>query len=170
MVAAIGRSGGARVGAGRKPGTGVVRTQARVAVNMAKELGLQPIEVILYQMKTAHEESIKLRAELQGLIAAGGKTGDEMNKIIETTDAMFRYFEMARVRAVDAAPYVHARLASVTLEGNSENPIEVRQSFDAFVAMLDDIARDKVAGATPKLLEASDQTLPECEYTRIDHG
>jgi hypothetical protein len=91
------------------------------------------LEVILWQMKHCHERSLQLNEELQAQVDAGVVDEASAKRIEQTTNSMLRLFEMARVRAVDAAPYCHARLASVALEtspaADPEKAAEANSSY-----------------------------------------
>lgn len=107
--------GGKREGAGRKPGA--LSTKTRKVAEAAATEGITPLEVMIENMRFAHESA---EGFLRKLI--------ESETPIEGFDA---YKEMLRLRAMsqecakDAAPYMHPRLAAIEHTGASGGPIEI---------------------------------------------
>lgn len=124
--------GGARPGAGRKPGSGVEKKYGTVleALERPEMEGLTPITVMLDNMKYYHDRANDFDAKLSEVaeimtpqqIAAGGEEVIELLKLV----AKIGEFRMkAQECAVDAAPYVHPRLAAMAVKvstGDSKKP------------------------------------------------
>ena len=138
MAGVIGRSGGQRPGAGRKPGRGVTRTQVKIAVEIAERLGVQPIQIMLEQMTYAQRKWQEAKTDIEA--GRGSAEFLEMRR-----EQMNYFFTAAHDRAIAAAPYLHPRIASITLEGNPENPVQVQHAINELAEMLDEIARAKSA-------------------------
>lgn len=85
--------GGARAGSGRKQGTANIKTR-EVADDLAKSGKKTPLEVMLEAMHFAMEQC--------------EKTSNVLEKKI--------FYESAHAHAKDAAPYIHAKLASVEVK------------------------------------------------------
>jgi hypothetical protein len=113
--------GGARKGAGRKPGSANVKTRA-IADKAAQE-GITPLEVMLDNMRFAHNEAGALLAKL----LSGGA---EPTEAFDALKELLRYRGMAQEAAKDAAPYLHPRLSSV----------EMNAKVTTHEASLDDLA------------------------------
>jgi hypothetical protein len=153
MAGVAGRSGGARPGAGRKPGSGVIRHGAKTAVALASKLGTTPLEVLLTQMASCQERAAQLRDDMQRLIDTN-IDGVNTDQIERTKVEITRLLEMARVRAVDASPYVHAKLASVAVQAETKT-IQVQHTIKIIADALDEAARAKVAGVDLIEIEAT---------------
>ncbi len=95
-------AGGARPGAGRKPGVSAT-PQARAQARAAAQAELLPLEIMLKTMaKHWHasedkSKSPKERAEAEAAAVSVAK---------------------------DAAPYIHSKLQSTTVKGDKENPLQ----------------------------------------------
>lgn len=96
-------SGGRRPGQGRPKGSLTKRTQA-IALE-AGERGITPLEVMLENMRFAHEKAEPLLMQ----IIKGKSLPEAFNLLGE----LLRYRSLAQEAAKDAAPYMHPRLASV---------------------------------------------------------
>lgn len=101
--------GGARKGAGRKPGS--ANTKTREIANRAAEEGITPLEVMLDNMRFAHGKAADVLAQL---LACGAETPEAFNEFKE----LLRFRGMAQEAAKDAAPYLHPRLSSVEMNAN----------------------------------------------------
>ena len=98
--------GGKRQGSGRKKGSVTDKTSRRTQAALAAlEQGISPLEVML-------ENMIWARSQIE-------KLGD--NPIAEIVAG---YRKMAQDAAVDAAPYVHPKLAAVQHSGDQDNPVK----------------------------------------------
>ena len=89
---------------GRQKGSLNKKTQALQAKVEAS--GLTPLDVMLDNMRFAHEQAGKL---LEGLLAAGAKPADEK---FDQFKELIRFRGMAQECAKDAAPYIHARVTA----------------------------------------------------------
>ncbi len=127
--------GGRRPGAGRpKKSTSAVLVQAKAVLAplqkarlteriMDKVMGMDitPLEVMLNAMKLRYDSA-------QGALAAYELAEDEDRK-----QAYMRFakaeMEASSQVAEKVAPYLHAKLQSVTMKGDSENPLNVLGSL-----------------------------------------
>ena len=91
--------GGARKGAGRKPGAITQRTRD-IANGLIDDGGMTPLEFMLQVMREGPPE------------------GASAEVVFGTRN---RQFEAAKA----AAPYVHPRLAALAVSGDKDNPLEV---------------------------------------------
>lgn len=92
------KRGGARVGAGRKKGSATKKT--REIADKAAEDGITPLEYMLQVMRQEPDPDLDARDLLQAITLR---------------------FEAAKA----AAPYIHPKLSSVEVKGDSDNPIAV---------------------------------------------
>lgn len=100
--------GGARKGAGRKPGSATKRT--REIADKAAATGVTPLEVMLDNMLFAHTRAGEVLAKILASDAKAAETLDSFKELL-------RFRAMAQESAKDAAPYVHPRLAAVEHSG-----------------------------------------------------
>lgn len=133
--------GGARKGAGRPPGAASKKTQAIAA--QAMDQGVSPIEVMLANMRYYHERAESFDHNLTELaeqmtperIKAGGA---ETIQLLQLVAKVGEFRMKAQECAVDAAPYVHPRLAALAMKvstGDSKKaPAEITQQMTAKVA------------------------------------
>lgn len=115
-----GGRGGARPGAGRKKGAATTRTR-EIADRAVSDGSLTPLEVMLENMRFAHQEA-------GGILARILLTVDDPGQIPEKFDelkTLLQYRGMAQEAAKDAAPYIHPRLAAVEHTGRDGGPIEL---------------------------------------------
>lgn len=104
--------GGARKGAGRKPGSANVKTR-EIADKAAAE-GITPLEVMLANMRWAWDKVEEFRRQFTA-VPVDTKTMDEF----------VSYRRMAQESAKDAAPYMHPKLANLEHSGKGGGPIGV---------------------------------------------
>lgn len=107
--------GGSRKGAGRKPGSATKKT--REIADKAAADGVTPLEVMLSNMRFAHEEAAGI---LGKLLDSGAETPEGFDSLKE----LLRYRSMAQEAAKDAAPYMHPRLAAIEHTGGDGGPID----------------------------------------------
>lgn len=105
--------GGARKGAGRKPGSATKKTR-QIADDLT-ENGITPLEVMIKAMTVFADHAKAMQAD---------------------TETSLKLLASAAGIAKDAAPYVHPRLAAIEHSGAGGGPIkvkgvEVRQRTDA---------------------------------------
>ena len=125
--------GGARPGSGRKPGLASEKKYGTVLEVMASEHmdGLTPIEVMLHNMKYYHDRAADLDAKLEEVatlmtpqaLAAGGA---EVLNVLHLIKDIGEFRMKAQECAVDAAIYVHPRLAALAIKvssGDSKKPL-----------------------------------------------
>lgn len=130
--AAMNNSGGARPRAGRPPGTMNHRTKAlRQLTDEVIKAGVTPLEVMLNQMREYVAEAEKIKIELAEQSASAPKTKtsraarEHQRKVEEIRSRLMAFRDGAMDRAVQAAPYVHPRLASMSLTNDDKKPVRV---------------------------------------------
>lgn len=102
--------GGAREGAGRKLGSANAKT--REIANKAAENGLTPLEYMLEVMRSP------IPPELAAAI--------ESNAInVEVVSALAGWHNIRFEAAKAAAPYIHPRLQTTTIQGDKDHPLVV---------------------------------------------
>lgn len=112
--------GGKREGAGRKPGSLTKRTR-EVAERAAAE-GKTPLEVLLENMrhfqKVAHDAEAVIEAMTEDQVVSLGESHEERFKgLLAKVKAAAGLRQLANEVAKDAAPFMHARLASIEFSG-----------------------------------------------------
>jgi hypothetical protein len=119
--------GGKRVGAGRK--LGAVTKRTREVADRALAEGKTPLEVMLDNMRHFQQVALDAEATIEGLTAEE-ITGTEMTPEEQFKSLLAQVKKAAGLRVMahecarDAAPFMHAKLSSVTMAGDPENPIE----------------------------------------------
>lgn len=110
----------ARVHVGRKPGGTNARTRAmRAIADEALQSGCHPLEVMLNNMRFYHNEAQGILAQILAAVKAGGKKlGLEH---LELLGKLYNTRNEAQKCAVDAAPYVHARLSAIAVSGSVDH-------------------------------------------------
>lgn len=119
--------GGKREGAGRK--LGAVTKRTREVADRALAEGKTPLEVMLDNMRHFQQVALDAEAVIEGI------QEDELKALGDTHEQQFKALlakvkqaaglrVMAHECARDAASYMHAKLSSVTVAGDPENPIE----------------------------------------------
>jgi hypothetical protein len=114
---------------GRPKGARNKRTIAREALVKA---GIEPIEVMLANMRHAYDGALAAERELNALSAGKRPRARQTatkKKIAELHRRAGFGRATAQACATDAAPYCHPRLAAVTHGGDPDNPIEHRVDF-----------------------------------------
>lgn len=107
---------------GRKQGSGDRRT-SRIAVEAALK-GITPIEVMLDNMRFAHESALDLVSKLQRLVDGKPVTG-EQNDPIDLYREMLRLRSMAQSAAEGAAPYIHPKYQTINLSEVENAPVVI---------------------------------------------
>ena len=104
--------GGKRQGSGRK--AGAVTTRTRAIADKIMQEGITPLEVMIDNMRTAYDLAVLTRMQLP----------DEVIPLDDAALALhLKYRAMAQDAATDAAPYIHPRLATMTVKGDEESPL-----------------------------------------------
>jgi hypothetical protein len=98
--------GGKREGAGRPLAASTLRS--REIAQEAIQKGITPLEVMLENMRFAHEGAAEHLAKI---------TGVEPDVAVELMKGQINLRDFAQECAKDAAPYVHAKLANMELTG-----------------------------------------------------
>lgn len=128
--------GGKREGAGRK--LGAVTKRTREIADQALAEGKAPLEVMLDNMRHFQQVALDAEAVLAGLTVEeiGGKdmSPEEQFKMLMAkakNAAGFR--QMAQECARDAAPFMHAKLAAVTIGGDEESPLTLIHKIERII-------------------------------------
>ena len=109
---------------GRKPGLADRRT-ADIAVQAALK-GITPIEVMLDNMRFAHESALDLVSSINKMMAKGQierKLGEGSETVLDMYREMLRLRSMAQDCAQGAAPYIHPKYTTIQLTDKDEAPI-----------------------------------------------
>jgi hypothetical protein len=112
---------------GRGKGAVNKRTAAiRAVADKAIEEGVTPLEVMLNNMRFYVAEADKMLAK----IIAGKEPTIEL---VEALKGLTSFRNRAEECAVDAAPYVHAKLATHTISGDPDNPLTIAHAIQIIV-------------------------------------
>ena len=111
---------GGYLGGGRPKGSANKKTQELVALAHAQ--GITPIEVMTRNMRFWFENGEALTKRLHEL-AVDVQDADMLKELFGLILKMGQFREKAEACAVDAAPYMHPRLAALTVRGDKENPL-----------------------------------------------
>jgi len=136
--------GGKRDGAGRP--AGAVTRRTREVAEKAHKTGQTPLDVMLDNMRHFQKVALDAEATLEGL------TADEFSSQVPedaTPEEQFKFLlaqvkktagfrQLAQAAASDAAPYVHAKLASVQHVGDPDKPIQHHHKVELVPLMPDD--------------------------------
>ena len=101
--------GGARSGAGRKPGSLTKRT--REIAQVVASQGITPLEVMMKVMHQLYEE-------------AGKVSEDSLGDMTLANEARIKLLNMAATVGRHAAPYVHPRLSAIEHTGKDGAPLQ----------------------------------------------
>jgi len=122
--------GGKRNGAGRP--LGAVTKRTREVAEQALAEGTSPLEVMLENMQHFQKVARDAEAVLEGLTVqeftgkVTAETPEEQFKaLLAQVKKTAGFRQMAQECARDAAPFVHAKLAAVTIGGDDESPIKL---------------------------------------------
>lgn len=127
--------GGKREGAGRKPGALTRRTQEVAARAVAT--GMTPLEVMLENMQHFLQVAKDAEATLEGLtaeefagqVASDATPEDQFKFLLATVKKTAGLRQAAQDAARDAAPYIHSRLSSMTVEAEVKATVsEIRRT------------------------------------------
>jgi len=111
--------------------------RSKATANRIAEAGaLTPLDVMLDNMAFFHGAALKLTEHLVNKLNDEGEMTDQVKDVLEELHisddpanlfvAAMRFRKSAQACAVDAAPYLHPKLASVTHTGDREKPIVVQ--------------------------------------------
>jgi hypothetical protein len=119
--------GGKRIGAGRKLGSVTKRT--REIADRAVAEGKTPLEVMLDNMRHFQQVALDAEAVIESMNeeqvqSLGGNHEEQFKALLAKVKQAAGLRVMAHECARDAASYMHAKLSSVTVAGDPENPIE----------------------------------------------
>lgn len=123
-------NGGARPGAGRKPGGANQKTR-EIADRAARE-GITPLEVMLRAMRehVEHSDSLRKQADEADIQLLTGEREDNDTPVKLRGAALAAITEAASM-AKDAAPYMHPRLANVisTIDADVRTRVQIVSEF-----------------------------------------
>lgn len=111
---------------GRKKGSKDRKT-VRIAIEAAAK-GITPIEVMLDNMRFAHERALGLCEDLFKIVKTKKVPVTEDGKEADLFDMyreMLRLRTMAQSVAADAAPYIHAKYTTLKVTDEDEAPVPV---------------------------------------------
>jgi hypothetical protein len=119
---------------GRKRGTPNKASAARQAEVAAS--GITPLEVMLDNMRVAHQRAGELLSELIADVKAG-EVKDTMT-VLEAFKAILALRKTAQDCAADAAKYVHPKLANISHANEPDHPLIVsdEERANAVLALL----------------------------------
>jgi hypothetical protein len=128
--------GGKREGAGRKPGA--VTTRTREIAEQALAEGKTPLEVMLDNMRHFQQVALDAEAVIAGLTVAeiSGENispEEQFKAMLAKVKQAAGYRNMAHECARDAAPFIHAKLASVTIGGDDESPLTLIHKIERII-------------------------------------
>lgn len=118
-------------GSGRQKGQLNKRTLARIEeIQRIVDAGLTPLRVMNENMVFWHEQAITLGEQLREFVAKMKEAPpDDGGQSLEQAMKLMRMFFAARENsqkcAVDAAPYVHAKLSAITVDDKQARQISV---------------------------------------------
>lgn len=121
--------GGKREGAGRKAGS--VTTKTREVAERVLATGMTPLEVMIDNMRHFQQVALDAEATLDGLTASefsksvpkDAAPEEQFKFLLATVKKTVGLRQAAQDAARDAAPYVHAKLASVEHKGEGGGPL-----------------------------------------------
>ena len=129
--------GGKRVGAGRKPGLPAKKIRERQE-QVKAILGddILPFQVMIENMRHWRKLAISAEdalAKMSHRDIKGMKPGDAFNHILNEVKRVAGFRERAEECAKDAAPFCHPKLATVTHQGDQDNPLKVIHGIDRVI-------------------------------------
>lgn len=145
--------GGKREGSGIKKGQFKSRTLAiRAISDQAIALGVTPLEVLLDNMRFYHDKAVVLQTAIVQKVSTKGvlKNADAMELLNEFKE-LGEFRKLSGGFAVDAAPYVHARLSSTTVSGEITHKVEEAEaSYKTIEHALDAAVNGEIIPAREK--------------------
>jgi hypothetical protein len=138
--------GGKREGAGRP--SGAVTKRTREIAEQAHERGVTPLDVMLENMAHFRQVALDAEATLEGLTAeefagepsAGATPEEQFKYLLAQVKKTAGFRQLAQDAARDAAPYVHAKLASVVHTGKDGGPIVTDNTHHGSITVSDTAA------------------------------
>lgn len=118
-------------GQGRKPGGFNARTKAlRAIADEALVSGCSPLEVMLNNMRFFHEKADVLQTAVVTKLSKKSLKSEEAMELLEEFKELGENRMKAQSCAVDAAPFVHARLSATTVDATvTHKHEEVEKAF-----------------------------------------
>ena len=109
----MGQNGGRRPGAGRKPGGLTLKT--REIREQAVAEGITPLEVMLKNMRHYDQAQEAMSAHLTKMLpeVSAMDNPELFTEFVKLVGKVLAFREKAQECAVDAAPYIHPRFASI---------------------------------------------------------
>lgn len=123
--------GGARQGAGRPEGSRNEKTAA-IARRALKD-GISPIEVMLNNMRFWVEKTGAFEEKIMDILTNQELSIEDRKDLIKVLAQFVNARQSAQSCAVDAAPYCHQKLATLTVkpEGNTRNIKDITDQSSA---------------------------------------
>lgn len=123
--------GGKREGAGRPAGAVTKRT--REVAERVLATGMSPLDVMIDNMRHFQQVALDAEATLEGLtadefsgqVSPGASPEDQFKFLLAQVKKTVGLRQAAQDAARDAAPYVHAKLASVQHTGEDGGPMKI---------------------------------------------
>lgn len=116
-----------------------LRSRTRAIAEQCAEDGVTPLEVMLMNMRWAHDESVEVLSRFFDFMEFTKDTIDlsDKEKVKEARAeaemlkrTFLRFRELSQKFAVDAAPYVHPRLAAIEFKPKDKESIrEIRRTI-----------------------------------------
>lgn len=135
--------GGKRDGAGRPAGAVTKRT--REVADKAHKTGQTPLEIMIANMLHFQKVALDAEAVLEGMTVAeftGRVTAEtpeeQFKELLAQVKKTAGFRQLAQDAARDAAPYVHAKLASVQHTGDPDKPIRHHHKIELVPLMPND--------------------------------
>lgn len=121
--------GGAQVGAGRPKGTVAARTRLmrKIAEDQIKA-GETPLDIMLENMRFYHKQAEVIYNEVDWLLAKAKTDNvdfEQVKELTERIEKMGRYRDKAQGCAVDAAPFIHPKLAAIQVSGQVDSNVKM---------------------------------------------
>ena len=122
--------GGKRAGAGRT--AGAITKKTREVAERVTATGMSPLEVMIENMRHFQQVALDAEATLEGLTASefseqfppNATPEDQFKFLLAQVKKTAGFRQLAQDAARDAAPYVHAKLASIEVAGDPNKPLK----------------------------------------------
>lgn len=95
----------------------------REVATKALEAGVTPLEVMLENMRYFHGQAQELLQKIIVNVDTDKLEEDDRQALLESMKSLGSFRKHAQECAVDAAPYLHAKLSNVTVQGDKDNPL-----------------------------------------------
>jgi hypothetical protein len=103
----------------------VIRLAHREIIARLCQDGISPIEVMVENMRFAHNRAGELLKEIVGELPEKVRLEEGREELFDKFKEMMRHRQMSQDCARDAAPYLHPRLQTIEVKGDENKPINV---------------------------------------------